>query len=211
MLWGASIVLHLVAIGLILVISTGHAPKYNLDNEIIELVIFLLFYCTILSICLSIFYSVLYIKKSKKRSRLGVLIVKILVLLVYTGSLVMWNWLGNLASSSIAKETSYTSPSGQKDLIFIKYCYIHCLNEVYEKQGTVQRKAHIRNVRMISGDKITDRASFGGDDELRDRYLNSFHDPSNINIVWSKDEKIATWTVQVESRTIEGVVIFRDD
>ncbi|MCG8362992.1 MAG: hypothetical protein MJA27_06615 [Pseudanabaenales cyanobacterium] len=105
--------------------------------------------------------------------------------------------------SAVINATLYPSPNHQRELVFKKACYfVNCINEAYENRGIFQRKVYVET--------NSDTSELFQNKELWDNYLKAFHDPSQINLAWSKDNNAANWTVQFGSESVEGIVNFGD-
>ncbi len=202
-LWTISVSLNLVAaIDLGIFIATGYyAFIYQPREAFVLFLIEVMICCTLLTLLLLLWQTLLPLRRTQKLKR-SLTAAAILIMILTYGWYGIWFWSSSqLNFSAVVASTGYTSPNHQRELVFKKTCYfINCTNEAYENRGIFQRKVRLEVLSNISG-------LFQSED-IYEKYLNAFHDPNEINLVWSKDNNEVSWIVQVEEQVIKGIVSF---
>lgn len=200
-LWVISIFLNsIVIVDLCLFMMTGYYIfVYQPHNEFFMNFISLTISCTLLVIFIFMCRMISSIRRARKTKKIIYTSIIFIAFLLY-GYCGLWFWASSqLNFSAVVDTTSYNSPSHTKKIVFKKACYFtNCINEAYENRGFFQRKVYIK--------AISDTSKILHNNELRNQYIDTFHDPSNIVIMWNEDEKIINWTVKVELKTIKGFI-----
>ena len=102
--------------------------------------------------------------------------------------------------ADVLKATSYASSTQQREVVFKEVTSLSTQDyrelQAYEKSGIFQRPAA-----NLSPSEAYERLNGA----LREK----FHQPSQIEIIWSDDEKSLKWILHPESSSIEGKVEFR--
>lgn len=157
--------------------------------------------CTLLALLLLLKQTLSPLRRTQKFKRsLTVVAIAIGILIYGWYGINFWS-TSQLNFSAVVISTSYASPDNQRELVFKKNCYlINCLNEAYENRSIFQRKVHLETLSNTSK-LFQNEATWEG-------YLNAFHNPDRIDLVWSKDNHEVNWIVQVERQMIEGIVSF---
>ena len=182
--------------------ATESAPLHVLTQGVV--------FFTLVALSIYVLRGIFPLSRARNWKHIVLILTKLAALPLYG-----WFAFAFLTSSIVtfpdvsSEETLYRSPSGQRELIFIKKCPVHkCLNLIYERREGAEILMKTEDIKTISDGEIVPGEDIDDENEW-DRYLDAFHEPSNLKLDWGPDENSVKWTVRVDSnKLVEGTVVF---
>lgn len=201
-LWILSILFNLVLfIDWINVKKTGFFVfSYTTRHQWAIIFIDITVFCTIIAIVVSLYRSLLSLRRTriiKNKIVSSFLLITLLLYLWHGFSFCLHSHFNFMKPQNV---TLYSSPSNHKQILFYKDCYFHCLNKAYEVRGIFQRRTYSNQILHPKP---------GLNYEIPNKGLiDAFQDPSKVKLIWNKDETVVNWVVEVGNEEIKGIVYF---